>query len=118
MPPMTPPDHDPDHDLDRDATARDLQPGNVLVLMMQAHRRNDYRLATRCRKHLRQLGLSVTLGSLDPYTQPGELGFQLDQLLDAMAGGNFSLATVHRKGLARAGVNVVPIVAKTKGGAR
>lgn len=107
----------PPDDLDRDATAADLRPGNVLVLMIGAHRRDDRRSAMRCRKHLRQLGLSVTLGRLDPFTQPGELGFQLDQLIDAMAKGNFSLATAHRKGLARAGVNVVPIVAKTKGGA-
>jgi len=110
---MTPPDHDPD--LDRDATAADLQPGPVLTYMIMATRRGDHRSAKRHRQYLRQLGMSVTLGRLDPFTQPGELGFQLDQLVAAMAGGNFSLATAHRKGLARSGVNVVPIVAKTKG---
>jgi len=102
---------------DRDATAADLRPGDILVLMMRAHRRNDYRAAARCRKRLRECGLSVTLGNLDPHVQPGDLGFQVDRLLDAIARGDFPLATAHRKGLAKAGVNVIPIVAKTKGGA-
>jgi hypothetical protein len=109
---------DPDPDLDRDATAADLQPGNVLGLMIRAHRRNDYRSAMRHRKHLRRCGLSVTLTNPDAYTNPGELGFQLDQLVDAMARGDFRLATAHRKGLAKAGVNVVPVITKAERGPR
>ena len=87
--------------------------------MILAHRRRDHRTVRKHRQSLRLAHrLDVTLARVPDHENPGQLGFQLDQLLDAMARGNFSLATAHRKGLARAGVNVVPLPAKAEKGAQ
>ena len=112
---VRPPDT-PD-DLDRDATAADLRPGNVVAYMVRAHARGDRRAVTGHRQYLRRCGFSITIGKVDAREDAGPLGFAFDQMLRALAAADFRMASVHRRSLAKAGVNVAPIVAKAKGGA-
>ncbi len=84
--------------------------GDILVSMILAHRRRDHREVKRHRQSLRLAHrLDVTLGRVPDHENPGQLGFELDRLVDAMAAGNYKLAASYHKGLLDNGVAVVPL---------
>jgi len=78
--------------------------------MILAHRRRDHRTVRKHRQSLRLAHrLDVTLARVPDHENPGQLGFELDRLVDAMAAGDYRLAASYRKGLLKNGVAVVPL---------